>query len=104
MNFTKKFYSNETTMVSRSQPMFIDLGYTLDIPWGDVTTAGWQFSRPETWGQEHKLITRPDPEFYAPENILRSTAGIPIINPNDPVYHFQRSDYTYIIGADKNVY
>ena len=84
-------------MSSRSQPMFTDLGYSLDIPWNDVYTTGWQDSRPDTWGAENKLITRPDPEYYAPENTIRSRAGIPAINIHDPIYSFDRSKYTYTV-------
>ena len=93
---TKNYYSNDTTMVSRSQPMFTDLGYSLDIPWNDIYTAGWQDSKPDTWGFENKLITRSDPEYFAPENIIRSNI-IPQINPHDPIYSFDRSKFTYTI-------
>ena len=93
---TKNYYSNDTTMVNRSQPMFTDLGYSLDIPWNDIYTTGWQDSRPDTWGAENKLITRADPEYFAPGNIIRSNI-IPQINPNDPIYSFDRSKHTYTV-------
>ena len=68
MIHTKNFFLNESTIYSRSEPQFSDLGYSLDIPANDITTAGWQYTKPETWGKENMLITRPDPEYFAPEN------------------------------------
>jgi hypothetical protein len=47
------------------------------------------------WGTENKLVMRDDPEFYAPDNLLRSTGNIPTINLNDPIYNFDRKNYTY---------
>ena len=94
MILTKSYYLNETTEIARSQPLFVDKGYSLDIPVGDVVTAGWQFKKPNTWGKENVLITRPDPEFYAPYNTIRSN-GLPQINPHDKIYAFDRSKYTY---------
>jgi len=91
---TKNFYLNESTTYSRSEPQFSDLGYSLDIPANDIYTAGWQYTKPETWGKENLLITKPDPEYFAPGNIIRTNV-LPHINPLDPVYQFDRSKHTY---------
>jgi hypothetical protein len=74
------------------------LGYTLSIPWNDITTAGWM-NRPDQikmWGTENQLVLSDQPEFFAPENIIRSNI-IPSINVNDPIYAFDRSQYTYTL-------
>ena len=98
---TKIYYTNESTHIIRSQAPWNDLGYSLAIPWNSVYTSGWQESGPHhedgpVWGTERQLITRSDPEFYAQDNIIRSNV-IPEINPNDPIYHFDRSKYTFKI-------
>ena len=92
---TKNFYLNTSTTYSRSEPTFTDLGYSVEIPANDVYTAGWQFEKPETWGRENNLITRPDPEYFAPGGVIRSNNGYPSINPHDPIYTFNRANYTY---------
>ena len=99
---TKNFYMNATTQISRSEENLSDLGYSIAIPWNDVTTAGWfnysadRVNAPiKMWGTENKLVMRDDPEFYAPDNLLRSTGNIPTINLNDPIYNFDRKNYTY---------
>ena len=58
---TKNYFTNTSTHVARSQPMFNDLGYSLDIPWSSVYTAGWQEQKPShadgpVWGQNEHLL------------------------------------------------
>ena len=91
---TKSFYQNESVLYSRSEEPMFDLGYSLDIPANDIYTAGWIGVKPETWGKENLLITRPDPEYFAPGNIIRSNV-IPHINPHDPIFQFDRRNYTF---------
>ena len=93
---TKQFYVPKTDILHQSQPQFVDLGYSLDIPWNDVYSTGWQFSKPDVWGKENELTTKPNPEYYAPDNVIRSNY-IPAIDVNDPVYHFKREKHTYKI-------
>ena len=76
----------------RSEPFFGDLGYSLPLPWPMVTTVG--FWTAGGIPEEKVLITRDDPEYFAVDNKIRSTGGLPSINPNDPIYKFKRSDYT----------
>ena len=94
MIHTKNFYLNTSTTYSRSEEPIFDLGYSLDIPYNDIYTAGWQYTKPETWGKENLLITRPDPEYFAPGGIIRSNI-LPHININDPIYAFDRSKHSY---------
>ena len=98
---TKPFYTNEMTHVSRGQPELNDLGYSLDIPWNDIYTTGWVDSKPThdtgvPWGNENKLVTSRQPEFYAPDGLVRSNV-LPIINIHDARYQFDRQKYTYTI-------
>ena len=100
MIHTKNYYLDVSSTLSRSQQPMFDLGYSLDIPSNDVYSTGWVYEKPSTWGKEHQLITRPDPEYFAPENIIRSNV-LPSINLNDPVYQFDRSHFTYNLGSMK---
>ena len=95
---TKNWYLNTSTTYQRSEQPLFDLGYSLDIPVNDIYSTGWIFEKPNTWGSEHLLITRPDPEYFAPGGQIRSNV-LPAININDPVYMFNRSDYTYDITS-----
>lgn len=96
MIHTKNYYMNTSTAYNRSEEPMFDLGYSNDIPENDIYTAGWQLSKPDTWGKEHLLITRSDPEYFAPGNYIRSNV-IPHININDPIYTFDRSDHSYVL-------
>ena len=104
MSATKSFYLNESTQINRGNEQYIDksVGYSLDIPWNDIWTSGWIEAKPShgmepVWGTERQLTTRPDPEYWAPDNIVRTTGKIPIINVKDPRYKFQRSKYTFTV-------
>ena len=96
---TKNYFSNSTTHIERSQEMWNDLGYSLDIPWNSVYTSGWQESKPShidgpVWGYERTMITKSDPEYFASGGIIRSNV-IPEINVHNPIYSFDRSKYSY---------
>ena len=79
----------------RSEPYFRDYGHSFTMPWVLPHTAGyWNFGTIPT---EKKLITRDDPEYFATNNIIPSTGGTPAINTNDPVYQFDRSDFTFSV-------
>lgn len=100
-NGTKSFYLNSGSLISRSQELYFDAGYTLDIPWNTVYTSGWMDGKPShdtgaVWGTENEMITRRDPEYFAADNIVRSNI-IPEINVNDPIYQFDRSQHTFRI-------
>jgi hypothetical protein len=93
MIHTKAWYHNPTTITELGQEPFNDHGYSLTIPWNDVSTAGWYTpSTMQTWGRENVLVMRDDPEYFAPGNIVRSNV-IPAINPQDPIFKFDRTQY-----------
>ena len=100
MLHTKNYYFNPTSTYARGMESFSDLGYSLSIPWGDITTAGWANTEKQApikmWGTENKLLIRDDPEYYAPDDLIRSNV-IPAINIHDPIFKFSRADYTYSV-------
>ena len=95
---TKTYYFNPTSTYARGMESFSDLGYSLSIPWNDITTAGWANTETRApikmWGTENKLLIRDDPEYFAPDDLIRSNV-IPAININDPIFKFSRADFTY---------
>ena len=99
-NATKSFFQNDMQLIHRSMEQWTDLGYSLDIPWNDVVNTGWMDAKPThdtgaVWGEENVLVTSREPEYFAPDNIVRTTGTMPIINVNDPRYMFDRTKYSY---------
>ena len=101
-----------TTSRVQSEPFFGDLGYSIDIPWPDVTTVGYlnggnmkesgglvqnYFPTNRLPEQKNLLILSDKPEYFAVNNHVRSTGGIPQINTADPIYAFSRAQHTQII-------
>ena len=97
---TKNYYFNDSLEVSVGMKPYTDLGYSIPIPWNDVYSTGWVDGKPthaegeQPWGTENKMIAKPDPEFFAPDGIVRSNV-MPQININDPIYHYSRKENTY---------
>ena len=83
--------------LTKSEPFFGDLGYSLPIPWPSITTYGWWEEGP-SYPTENVLITRRDPEYFAQNDRIRSNGGLPEINPDDPIYKFDRKNYTFQVG------
>ena len=97
---TKSYFLNDGALRLSGFKPINDLGYSLDIPVADVVTSGWMDAKPKhadgtAWGNENKITTSREPEFYAPWGQVRSNGGLPIINVNDRRYAFDRSMYTY---------
>ena len=98
---TKSYWTNEMNQITHGDYAKDDitLGYNIPIPWNDVTTFGWKDSvlpfadGHVMWGQENVVSTRADPEWWAPDGILRSNV-IPTVDPNNPIFQFDRSQYT----------
>ena len=82
--------------IQKSEPFFGDIGYSNPIPWPLVKTVGWWTAG--TIPEEKALILRADPEYYAVNNLIRTNAGLATIDVNDPIYQFEREDYTIPIG------
>ena len=77
----------------QSEPYFRDYGHSFAMPWVMPHTAG--FWNHGTIPTEKKLILRDDPEFFATNDIIPSTGRMPVIDPGDPVYRFDRNDFSY---------
>ena len=96
MIHTKGWYEPATNFRVQSIKPLDGLQLYYDIPWNDVYSTGWIFKKDDTWGQENKMVTKPNPEFFAPGDIVRSNV-IPAINVNDPKYKFSRKEHTIVL-------
>ena len=93
---TKGYYEAETNIMKQSVKDLNGLQIYYDIPWNDVYSTGWIYKKDNTWGQENKMVTKPDPEFFAPGEIVRTNV-IPAINLNDPKYQYSRQAHTVVL-------
>ena len=84
--------------VIKSEPFFGDLGYSLPIPWPLIHTAGYWSKG--TIPTDKKLMFRQDPEYFATNNKIRANSGLKTINTADPIYSFDRSDFTVSVPSD----
>ena len=76
----------------KSQKTNDGYGFTFKLPFPDISTAGWYFGE-EPVPQRRELVFRSDPEYFAVENTIPSSGGVPKYNLYDPIYQFRRSDH-----------
>ena len=94
----------------QSEPFFGDLGYSLPLPWPQVTTAGFLSGGNDNYqgdetpapsnrlpSETKKLITSDAPEYFATNNRIRTLGGLPEINVHESKYKFKRSDATIVV-------
>ena len=104
---TAPYQFNQNFKWKQSEPFFGDLGYSLPLPWPDVTTAGYldggnmgktpgmEIPAPNNRLPEQKqLILSDQPEWYALNNRINSLGGMPLIDTRDPVFAYKRADKT----------
>lgn len=89
---TKNYDYRPELKWEKSEPYFGDLGYTLELPWPMVTTAGWW--QAGTIPEEKALILSDQPEWHAVNNTVRINQGLPEINVRDPIYQYSRDSKT----------
>ena len=78
--------------VAEINPKKNDLGFRNDIPHRLPTTIGSQYYNE---GRNElplpKIIEfNPQGEYYAPDNVIPATGGVPLINISDKIYKFER--------------
>ena len=93
---TKNYYLPETDVPTSAIQDLNGLQIWHDIPWNDIYSTGWQTKKDNTWGQENKMLLKPDPEYFAPGDIIRTNV-LPSINPNDPIYKYSSEEHKVVI-------
>lgn len=97
MKATNPYYTAPDTdyPVQFTMPLTTHLGFQIDIPHRAPLATPYYFGENPVVGRR-ELVTRPDPEYFAINNIIPMlTPKIPLVNINDPSYTFSRAKYTY---------
>ena len=76
-------------------PITGNLGFLFDLPRKQPIAGPWYYGegRNDIAG-DRRLIFRPDPEYYAVDNIIPTINGKPMVDINDPAYTFDRTKFT----------
>ena len=96
---TKVYYADPHQVSRQGFDFPKDRGYSIPIPANPITTFGWQWEVPthgdpligvkeKVWGEENIMTTRPDPEYFAPNNEIRANI-IPEVDAKNPIYQFE---------------
>ena len=93
MNPTNPYWTAPQITTTAQKPVTHTPGFTFVLPWPDVTTAGFYYGQGAA-PDRRELVFRSDPEYFPRGGIVPSSAGIPRINPYNPIYKFDRERHT----------
>ena len=95
MNITQPYWNSEnfSTKQRSVRPIENTYGFDFTLPWPDLTTAGW-YNGQNPVPQRQELVFRDDPEWFAVQNIVPASGGIPRYNIHSPEFKFNRENYT----------
>ena len=95
MNITNPYWTPPTKFTTHKhlKPIARDLGFHFSLPWPLPVTAGYYYGEQPPLGRR-ELVFSSQPEWFATDNILPSSGGIPLVNPYTAEMQFKRSDYT----------
>ena len=83
----------EFTKRKKLKPIARDLGFQFVLPWNQPTSAGYYFGENPVWGRRQDVYSSL-PEWFATDNIVPSSGGIPITNPYTAEMKFSRAKFT----------
>ena len=81
--------------VDTAFPISGHLGFLLDIPRAQPVASPWVYGEGNEYSAgDRRLVYRPDPEYYAVDNVIPTLNGKPMVDTSDPAYRFDRSKFT----------
>jgi hypothetical protein len=96
MNVTNPYWAPDLKFTSiKTKPKISGtLGFHFDIPWPLPTTAGQFFGEGAVPGRR-EMSYGTQGEYFATDNIVPSTGGVPMVNIYDKHYSYKRSDHVF---------
>ena len=92
---TNPYWDPPTVFKTRKmlKPIARDLGFQFALPWPLPVSAGFYHGENPVWGRKQQ-VTASQPEWFATDNIIPSSGGIPLVNPHTAEMKFNRSQFT----------
>ena len=96
MNTTSPFWTNpQFEGTSWDKPLTRHLGFQMRLPWPLPVTVGAIYSGSGAASGRREQNSMPFGEYFAVNNKIPSSGGIPLVNINEPRVRFSRDRYTY---------
>ena len=73
------------------------LGFQTQIPWPQPVTVGAIYSGDGALPDRREITTSPFGEWYAIDNIIPSSGGVPLVNVNEPRFQYSRAKFVHRI-------
>ena len=98
MNLSNPYWASDVTFEKIKTKPLLDqsLGFFTDIPWPLPSTAGAYMGEGAMPGRrELSFATEANSEYFATDNIVPSTGGVPMVNIYAGYFKFKRSDRVF---------
>ena len=79
--------------VTNLKPIARTNGFLFNLPWPLPVSAGYYYGENPVWGRREQVYNS-QPEWFATDHIIPSTAGIPLMNPYTEEMKFDRQKFT----------
>lgn len=99
MNTTSPYWNRGMDFDPRKYNRVIagHLGFTNTIPWPEPVTVGAIYSGDGALPDRREICTKPWGEYFAVDNKIPSTGGVPLVNVNEKRFQYSRSKFCYRI-------
>ena len=91
------WFQPEFRPVIHDKPMVGHMGFQMSIPWPAPVTVGAIYSGDGALPDRRTVETSPYGEYFAIDNTVPSSGGVPLYNTSDPIYTYLRDDFVYHI-------
>ena len=95
MNVSNSYWAPDVTFekVIQTKPLLDrTLGFHFDLPWPLPATAGAYSGEGAIPGRRELSFATTQSEYFATDNIVPSSGGVPLVNIYAPHFKFKRSD------------
>ena len=96
MNVSNPYWAPDLqfTAIKTKAKLANTLGFDIQIPWPLPSTAGEYVGEDAIPGRR-EMSYGTQGEYFAVDNIIPSTGGIPMVNYYAPWYSYKRSDHVF---------
>ena len=71
------------------------MGFQMSIPWPAPVTVGAIYSGQGAMPDRRTVETSPFGEYFAINDTVPSTGGVPLYDTKDPIYTYSRDDFVF---------
>ena len=89
------WFQPEFQSKTMQKPMTGHLGFQTRIPWPEPVTVGAIYAGQGARPDRREITTSAFGEWFAIDNTIPSTGGVPLINVKEPRFQYSRANFVH---------